>query len=82
MFENYHDTIEDDEEDKTHLLPEISDQLKHNDIMSQLSHGRRRRKIKDMEGERQFELVPGFYYSLETLCETINSNLPTVVRLV
>lgn len=80
MFENYHDTIEDDEEDKTHLLPEISDQLKHNDIMSQITNGRRRRKIKDMEGERQFELVPGFYDSLETLCETINSNLPTAVR--
>ena len=80
MFENYHDTIEDDEEDKTHLLPEISDQLKHNDIMSQITNGRRRRKIKDMEGERQFELVPGFYDSLETLCESINRNLPTSVR--
>ena len=80
MFENYHDNIEDDEEDKTHLLPEISDQLKHNDIMSQITNGRRRRKIKDMEGERQFELVPGFYDSLETLCEFINSNLPTSVR--
>ena len=80
MFENYHDDIEDDGKDKTHLLPELSDQLKHNDIMSQILHGRRRRKIKKMEDERQFELVPGFYDSLETLCESINSNLPTSVR--
>ena len=80
MFENYHDNIEDDEEDKTHLLPEISDQLKHNDIMSQILHGRRRRKVKKMEAQRQFELVPGFYDSLETLCESINRNLPTSVR--
>ena len=80
MFENYHKDIADDGEDKTHLLPELSDQLKHNDIMSQILHGRRRRKIKKMEAERQFELVPGFYDSLETLCESINSNLPTSVR--
>ena len=80
MFENYHKDIADDGEDKTHLLPELSDQLKHNDIMSQILHGRRRRKVKKMEAERQFELVPGFYDSLETLCESINRNLPTSVR--
>ena len=80
MFENYHKDIADDGGDKTHLLPELSDQLKHNDIMSQILHGRRRRKVKKMEAQRQFELVPGFYDSLETLCESINRNLPTSVR--
>ena len=80
IFEQYHANIADDGKDKTHLLPELSDQLKHNDIMSQILHGRRRRKIKKMEDEQEFELVPGFYDSLETLCESINSNLPTSVR--
>ena len=76
ILEHYHRDLADDEADKTHHFP---DELNHNDVRTQLL-GPRRRKIREAEEKREIRLVPGFYDSLETLCEAINKNLPDTVR--
>ena len=76
ILEHYHRDLADDEADKTHHFP---DELNHNDVRTQIL-GPRRRKIREAEEPREIRLVPGFYDSLETLCEAINKNLPDTVR--
>ena len=79
FLEHYHPDLEDNEEDKTHHF----DESNHNDLsilLNQPLTRRRRSKIKKVENGHTFTLVPGYYDSLETLCEHINSNLPTEVR--
>ena len=90
MLERYHENQQDDEEDKSHHFAGLDeDQLDHNDLQTQINHNdiqtqlhsrRRRRKIKRAENLRLLYLVPGFYDSLETLCEAMNVNLPSAMR--
>ena len=90
MLELYHDDQQDDEEDKSHHFAGLDeDQLDHNDLQTQINHNdiqaqlrgrRRRRKIKKGRELQHIQLVPGYYDSLETLCETMNENLPSAMR--
>ena len=91
MLEYYHEDQEDDEEDKSRHFAGLldGDQLGHNDLQTQINyndiqtqlHGRRRRrKLKRGTGLRTIRLVPGFYDSLETLCESMNEHLPSAIR--
>ena len=90
MLEYYHENQQDDEDDKSrHFAGLDGDQLDHNDLQTQINHNdiqtqlhgrRRRRKIKKGDELRHIRLVPGFYDSLETLCETMNENLPSAMR--
>ena len=90
ILEHYHDDLQDDEDDKSrHFANNDGDELNHNDIETQINHNdiqtqlhsrRRRRKIKRAENLRLIYLVPGFYDSLETLCEAMNVNLPSAMR--
>lgn len=81
FLEHYHEDQSDDEEDKSRHFAHIDEeQLNHNDLHTQINGRRRRRKIKEATNAQKIQLVPGYYDSLETLCEHINSNLPDKVR--